>query len=228
MITLYQFPTSPFSEKVRRILNFKQVAFIVHDVPRARVAEYARVSPTGKFPAIDHDGTPVWDSTDIAHHLERAFPEPALIPASGPERGLVHALEDWADESLYFYEMTMRLAWEHNVGRVLPAFLATMPGLDEAQARTLITESVGKLTTTQGLGRKPRTQITEDAARHFRAIDDLLSGGDWLVGGRITLADIAVAAQVAALLYAEECMRIVADLPRVQAWIARVDTVAPA
>ena len=118
MITLYQFATSPLCEKVRRILHYKGLDFEIHDVPRNEGAKYERVSPTGKFPAIDDDGTPVWDSTDIAHHIEAKHPTPALIPSDPREAAMVHVIEDWADESLYFYEITMRVAWEHNAVKV--------------------------------------------------------------------------------------------------------------
>ena len=39
MITLYQFKTSPFTEKVRRALNYLEIPFDVHEVARARVPQ---------------------------------------------------------------------------------------------------------------------------------------------------------------------------------------------
>jgi len=229
MITLYQFATSPFCQKVRRILHRKGLDFTLHEVPRAEIAKYAWVSPTGKLPAIDHDGHAVWDSTDIAHYLEAHFPDPPLLPRDRAERARVHVLEDWADESLYFYEMTMRLAWEHNARRkVVHEFVATMPGISVEAALAHITKAVGAITTTQGLGRKPRSQVVLDAERHLEAIDGLVAEGDWLVGDHPTLADLAVASQVDALRYAEEAEAVVARLPALQAWIRRVDQVAPA
>ena len=58
MITLYQFSTSPFTEKVRRALNYEGLGFEVHEVARAKVAEgdYKHVSATGTFPAIPDRG----------------------------------------------------------------------------------------------------------------------------------------------------------------------------
>ncbi|WP_441232052.1 glutathione S-transferase family protein [Tardiphaga sp. 215_C5_N2_1] len=227
MIVVYQFATSPFCEKVRRILNFKAVPYELHEVPRAKVAEYARVSPTGKFPAIEHDGHAVWDSTDIARYIERKFPQKPLIPADPALAAAVHILEDWADESLYFYEMTMRLAWEHNAKRVAREFAATMPGVSVEEVLARIVKAVTAITTAQGLNRKPVEQIVADADRHFDALDGLLSKGDWLVGSAVSLADIAVLVQVKALLYAEEVVRTVDRLPRVKDWISRAEVVAP-
>lgn len=229
MITLYQLATSPFVEKVRRALNYKGLAFTVHEVERAAVRDgkYAEVSPTGKFPALVHDSHAVWDSTDILEYLDQAFPEQPVLPIDPRERALAHVVEDWADESLYFYEMTMRLTWPHNLDAALDDFAKSMPGIPRDQLKTSILEGVGALTRAQGLGRKPREQVIADAERHFRALDDLLEDRDWLVADRLSSADLAVIAQVNALLYAEECRAALNSTRNVKSWLARVDAIAP-
>ena len=228
MITLYQFATSPLCEKIRRILHYKKIEYELHEVPRMEVAKYERVSPTGKFPAMDDDGTPIWDSTDIAHHLETKFPDRPLLPRDSRDAALVHVIEDWADESLYFYEITMRVAWEHNAGRVAEEFAATMPGMTAEQTLPLVTAAAQDLTSKQGLGRKPQDQVVRDVVRHMDALEGLLGDGDWLVGSTITLADIAVAVELRALEYAREAAEILESRPRLQAWRARIDASAPA
>ena len=229
MITLYQFSTSPFTEKVRRALNYKGVPFDVHEVARAKAAqgEYRHVSPTGKFPVITDGDRAVWDSTDIVYHIERSHPTPSLVPTAPRDAALAHAIEDWADESLYFYEMTLRLTWEHNVDAALDEFVASMPGVPRQQLRSLIVQGATQLTQAQGVGRKPRPQVVEDVERHFRALDGLLEGQDWLVGDSLSLADLAVMAQVSALRYAEEAETALAASTRIADWIVRVDQEAP-
>ncbi|MEM7413786.1 MAG: glutathione S-transferase family protein [Myxococcota bacterium] len=227
MITLYQFATSPLCEKVRRILNYKGLPFEIHEVPRAKAAEYAHVSPTGKFPAIEDDGTAVWDSTDIAHHLEAKGGDRLLVPADPREAAMVHVLEDWADESLYFYEITMRVAWEHNASRVAEEFAATMPGMTAEAVLPLVTKAAQELTSKQGLGRKPQDQVVRDVERHIAALEGLLGGGDWLVGNTVSLADIAVLVELNALEYAQEAAeRLTASVP-VAAWRKRTSEIAP-
>ncbi len=227
MITLYQFATSPLCEKVRRILNYKGLDFEIHEVPRTEVAKYERVSPTGKFPAIDDEGTPVWDSTDIAHYLEAKAPTPALLPSDPREAAMVHVIEDWADERLYFYEITMRVAWEHNASKVAEEFAATMPGATAEAILPLVTKAAQELTSKQGLGRKPQEQVVRDVERHVGAIEGFLGGGDWLVGSGITLADIAVAVELNALEYAREGADLLQASPVISAWRKRVAEVAP-
>ncbi len=229
MITLYQLATSPFTEKVRRALAYKGLAYEVHEVERGAVAEgkYAAVSPTGKFPAIDHDGHAVWDSTDILIYLDKAFEDRPLIPADIRDAGLAHVIEDWADESLYFYEMTMRLAWEHNLESALDEFAVGMPGMSREQLRAAILQGAGALTKTQGLGRKPIAQVIADAQRHFAAIDAMLTDRNWLVGTSLSVADLAVIAQVNALLYAVEARDALATTKNVTAWMERINAAAP-
>jgi len=228
MITLYQYPTSPFCEKVRRALAYKGLDYEIHDVERFAPEKYAEVTPVGKYPVIDHDGTKVFDSTDIIEYLDEHFPQKPLLPADPAQAALAHVIEDWADESLYFYEMTMRLAWEHNCEkRVVHEFVATMPGLTVEQALPMIVKTVGDKVAEQGLGKKPRENVVRDAERHFAALDGMLDGDDWLLGDALSVADIAVAPQIRALLYAEEVVPIVEARPRVGKWLERVDEVAP-
>ena len=164
MITLYQFATSPFTEKVRRALNYKDLSFEVHEVTRAKVPEgaYAEISATGKFPAIRDGDVVVQDSTDILDYLDRTYPEKLVRPTDAREAALAHVFEDWADESLYFYEMTARLAWEHNLKSGLGEFATSMPDIPREQLKKMILEGVGQLTSAQGIGRKSRETVVAD------------------------------------------------------------------
>ena len=227
MITLYQFATSPFCEKIRRALQYKGLDYEVHNVPRAEVANYKHISPSGKFPAIEHDGKAVADSTDVLRYLDEAFPIKPLIPADAKNAAHAHIIEDWADESLYFYEMTMRIAWSHNNAAVIEEFVATMPGLTAEQARPLIEKGVNDLVNAQGLGRKPQAQVVADCERHFMALDALLNGSDWLVGDALSIADLSVISQLNALLYASEAREALSKTKNVAAWMTRVDAIAP-
>jgi glutathione S-transferase len=229
MIILYQLATSPFSDKVRRALAYKNLPFEIHEVDRAAAAAgtYRHVSAIGKFPAIDHGGHCVQDSTDIIEYLDEKFPGRPLLPANHRDRGLAHAIEEWADESLYFYEMTIRLTWEHNLERGLDEFAQSMPGLPRDQLRKMIIDGVTALTSAQGVGRKSRETVIRDVERHMAALDAMLHGRDWLVGDALSVADLAVIAQLHALLFADEACEALDCTGRVKAWMARVDEIAP-
>ena len=229
MITLYQFSTSPFAEKVRRALHYKGLDFEIHEVARSRVAEgdHKDVSPTGKFPAIRDGDAVVWDSTDIVYHLDAAHGGPSLIPSDARDAALAHVIEEWADESLYFYEMTMRLTWEHNLDAALDEFAQSLPGVPKPQLKALIVQAATQVTEAQGVGRKPRERVVAEVERHFRALDALLDGRAWLVGEALSIADLAVVAQVNALRYAEEAEAALGRTDDVSGWMDRVDEAAP-
>ena len=85
-------------------------------------------------------------------------------------------------------------------------------------------------TAAQGVGRRPLAVVEADVARHVEAIEGLLAGREWLVTDSLTLADIAVFAQLFCIRGAAEGARLVQARPAVVAWMDRVDaaTRAPA
>jgi glutathione S-transferase len=224
MIVLYQFEVSPFCDKVRRILAVKGQPYEVREIPPSRsLVEIRRVNRIGKLPTLEHEGRRIADSTDIAYYLEERFPEPRVVPKEPRERALVHVLEDWADESLYYYEMTLRFGLAHNRRRWLPVLVQYDPAWFRAVAPLVMPRLLGSRTRAQGIGRKPEAMLVSDVERHVSALDGLLGDGDWLVGGALTLADIAVFAQLACIRGTDEGERSVAGHARVAAWMERVD-----
>jgi glutathione S-transferase len=194
MITLFQFAASPFCDKVRRVLRYKHVPFTIHEWPLAEVPLIREKNPTGKLPMLEIDGTLIADSTDIALEIERRYPAPPLLPSDPAQRALVLALEDWADESLYFYEMTTRFGqqdFEANIGKLVAG--APQEMLDAIAP--MLRESFKTTTETQGIGRKAPAQLAADVARLFGAIEDLQRVTGFVVGDTLTLADIAICCQ---------------------------------
>lgn len=231
MLTLYQFEISPFCDKIRRVLHFKRVAYRVEEVPpSAALRRVGRMNPARKLPCIDHDGTVVADSTDIARYLEEHFPDPPLLPGDPAARALCHVLEDWADESLYFYEMRLRFTLPHNARRWIPELVKYEGALLRRVLPLALPRVMRSTTTAQGVGRRPLEVVLRDIERHADAIAGLLGSRDWLVGDAITLADVSVFAQMFCLRGTDEGARIVGTRPTVAAWMARVDraTAAPA
>jgi glutathione S-transferase len=224
MITLYQFEISPFCDKIRRILHVKRQPYEIREIPVSRAfSEVRRVNRMGKLPCIEHDGHRIADSTDIAYYLEEKFPDPPLIPSDPLERARCHVLEDWADESLYFYEMTLRFTLPHNARRFVPPLVAHDPPWFQRLARFIGPRTMKRITRTQGVGRKPLETLVRDVERQIEALSGLLGDRQWLVGGTLTLADIAVFAQLYCIRAADEGGKIVDGHSSVAAWMDRVD-----
>jgi glutathione S-transferase len=224
MITLFQFEISPYCDKIRRILHWKRQPYRVEEIPLSQAFTRVRkLNPRGKLPCLEHDGRVICDSTDIAYYLEEQFPDPPLIPKDPRLRGLCHLLEDWADESLYFYEMRLRFTLPHNARRFIPALTKYDPGWMKTAARYFVPRMMRGVLSRQGLGRKPLDQVLGDVERHVGAIQDWLGGRDWLVGDALSLADLGVFSQLTCIRGADEGARIIERMGPVAEWMERVD-----
>lgn len=226
MITLYQFEISPFCDKVRRILNVKRVPYTIEEVPPTKTLSVVRkLNPAGKLPFLVEGATVVADSTDIAYWLEARYPEPRLVPEDPRERGLCHVLEDWADESLYFYEMRLRFTLPHNARRFIPELVKYERSLVQKLAPLAMPIVLRRTVAAQGVGKKPLAVVLADVERHLDAIAGLLSAGnDWLIGDRLTIADVSVFAQLFCIRASDEGGRMVTARPAVAAWMTRVES----
>jgi len=229
LLRLHQFHISPYCDKIRRALRWKGQVFEVVEVPLAQAPALRKMNPAGKLPILEHDGELIPDSTDIARHLEEHFPEPPLYPSDPKLRGLCHVLEDWADESLYFYEMALRFTFPHNAERFVPKLVEHDGILIQSLAPHVIPRMMRTQTRRQGVGRRSDAQIVSDVARHLDAVDGLLEGGDWLVGDALSIADLSVFAELACIRGTDEGGKLVEGRPRVGTWMDRVDAAtAPA
>jgi len=223
-ITLYQYDLSPFCDKARRILRFKKQAFVTEEVTLlASLGPLRRKNPAGKVPFLVCDGEMVADSTDIAHWAERRWPAPSLLPTDPWARAVCHVLEDWADESLYWYEVYLRFRLPHNARRWVPELTKHDVRPMRAMAPLVVPQVLARTLAAQGLGRKTQAGVLADLERHLEALEGLLTRGPFLVGEQLTLADVAVFAQSFCIQGSDEGARALERRPTVTAWMDRVD-----
>jgi len=190
-VVFYDWPYSPFCMKVRAILDYKSIDYQTVK-PLAARGELRRRG-TGKVPAVEIDGTFITDSTDIAYALQERFPDPPLLPPTEHERGLSHAIEEWADESLYFLGLYYR--WFELEGRrpVAGVFGNSIRGrlIYRYYLRVILTQLRG-----QGTLRKSPEHVRRDLERSLNAVDDLLTPGPFALGDRPYLCDFALWGQL--------------------------------
>lgn len=225
-ITLYQYEISPYADKVRRALRLKGLAFAIVEVRVSKRNAFRHISPTGKFPVLVHDGRTIVDSSDILRYLDATFPAPRLAPDAPRDAALATLLEDWADESLYFYDLAMR-PWPNNRQWFIDDLLAHETGAMRLLLARLIPGAIGKVAATQGLGRKAPAVVTQDLAHLYDALEGWLEGVDWLAGPRLSTADLSVRAMLNVLDRTEEAAALRAARPRLDQWCKRVDAAAP-
>ena len=190
-IIFYDWPYSPFCMKVRQVLDYKGLEY--KSVNPLVVRSRLRRRGTGKVPAIELDGRFITDSTEIAHALDERFPDRPLFPAERRERALAHAIEEWADDSLYFIALYYR--WYDKRGR------AEIPGkfgrsLKGRLAYAYFLRLVLKQLKGQGTLRKSPEQVKADLERNLAAIEGLLIPGPFLFGKKPYLCDFALWGQL--------------------------------
>lgn len=95
MIILHGVYGSPFVRKVLAVLAIKDLPFEhIQQMPFTRDAEYQKISPLGKVPAIQDGDLTVSDSTVICEYLEEAYPNNAVYPADAATKARARWYEE--------------------------------------------------------------------------------------------------------------------------------------
>jgi len=159
-----------------------------------------RFGPAGKLPVLDDDGERTAYSSRIAEFLEARHPEPARLPADPKECAMAQLWEDWADGSLFWFEVHCRVN-DPDALRATAAFhCAGRRARERALVVPLFRRDCRAKLHAQGLGRLPASDVDRLFEAHLDRLDVVLAGGGRLVGNATSIADIAVAAQLDAII----------------------------
>lgn len=220
MIKIYQFEVSPFCDKVRRACRYKQLPFEVQEVSMLSAGKY---SSAKKLPVIDDGPERVEDSTQIVQYLDKKYPEPSLYPTDPAELALCNVLEDWADESLYYYDIALHFSFPENAKRRAGHILQHEKPWLKKLLGPLTPGLLRKMGENQGAGRRPREVILEDIDRHIASISNLLEDKDFLLPSGLSAADLSIFVELDAIKVAELGAEIIARYSPVEEWMSRVD-----
>jgi glutathione S-transferase len=191
---LYGSSLSPYVRKVLAFAAEKGIALEVKptgSAPGQPSQEFLEASPLRKMPALRDGDYTLADSSAIIQYLEAKHPEPALIPADPELRGKTIWYDEFADT--VFTACGAKMFYNRIV---LPRFFGK-PG-DEAAASKAECEEL-----------PPLLDYLETIVP---------DPGEFLVGGRLTLADIAIASPFANLAHLG-CARDLKRHGRVHAYV---------
>ncbi len=164
MIKLYDFSLSPRARKVRIALTAKGLEYekVPIDITQGeqKTPEYLAINPYGKVPALQDNGTTVYESTIIMEYLNDTYPSPPLLPDDVGQRARARVLMHYADNP-----------YEHAVATLAAELL-----LKPMQGGTADHEIV--------------SQANTDLNLCFDHLTNELGNNDFLVGSTLTLADI--------------------------------------
>lgn len=176
MYILYHHPICPFSRKIRMFLAAKEINFelVVEDVSKKR-KEFLLLNPRGEIPVLQVENLPISDSSVIIEYLEEKHPgEKNIIGSNAEERAEARRLQAWFDDRFY-NEVTRPILFERYFSR----FLEKNHAPDSEILRT----------------------ARKNLSSHFNYIQSLLEQKKYLSSEKITIADIAAAAQISTLDY---------------------------
>jgi glutathione S-transferase len=164
---LYGSSLSPFVRKVLAYAGEKGIELELHPVaPRDPNPDFRAASPFKRMPALRDGDFTLADSSAIIHYLEAKFPEPALIPSDPELKGKTIWFEEFADTILV--ACGTKIFFNRIVA---PRFLGREGDFEAAEAAEI-----------------------NDLPPILDYLEKVVPGEDgYLVGDRLTLADIAVA-----------------------------------
>lgn len=227
-IVLHQWEMSPFCNKVRRCLSYKGLQYEVKDYNGLLARKAASLSPVGKLPVLDYDGERLQDSSHIAAFLDRKVPEKPLYPKDRVALAAARVFEDWAGQSLYFYEIYFRMLDPASLERALDLICKGRPRWERLILKAVFKRRYPKKLAQQGLGRVPAQDVERQFFGLLADLDFLIGDRQWLVGGELSIADVSVAAQISELVRTSDLAPRVLALPHLKAWLDRCDAAAPA
>jgi len=197
MLELHQFRHSAFCLKVRMTLQAKGLSFREVEVtPGIGQIALFRLSGQRQVPVLVDGDDVIADSSAICRHLEALRPDPALIPADARQRAQMHLIEDWADTTLAAAVRAALLQAAADDPQLRDVLL---PDDVPSPVRQVMSGLPGGWLSGLGelLGQEQRSSMLSSLC----AIADGLDLNGCLVGNAITLADIAVGAQLSLLRF---------------------------
>ena len=192
---LYNAPQSTCSQRVRFVLNAKKLAFEERKLDLFSgdqlKPDYLAINPNGVVPTLVHDGAVIIDSAVIIEYLDEVRPrEVCFTPDDALDRARMRSMMRYIDE---IPTPAVRIP-SYNLA-FLPHFRAMSEEdfLALANSKPLRKEfllTMGR----SGFAEKEMNGALDRLARALKRMDDWLaaSGGPFLMGEMLTLADIAI------------------------------------
>ena len=211
-LILHHYPSSPFSEKVRLMLGFKQLAWRSVMVPSILPKPDVQALTGGyrRTPILKIGADIYCDRAQISTVLEHLQPEPPLSPP--PLKGVARIVADWADHTLFWTAMAYNLQ-----PRGAAVLFAKAPE-GAAQAFAADRSAMGT-----GMHRMRAPEATAAYRSYLRRIAHMVEEHDYLFGAEPCAADFSV---YHPLWFTRHCVAPLADIfdatPAVLEWMDRM------
>ena len=190
---VYRYPASPNSRKVAMVAELLglrlEYEFVDLFAGAQGSAAYLAVNPNGLVPTLTDDDFILWESNVIMKYLADRAPAQTLWPANAREQS---DIDRW-------------MFWEQ----------AHLAGVTFRAARETLFKSLR--------GGAPDPAVVTEAIENFRklatVLDAALAGRDYISGGHLSLADIAISCQ---LMFSAKSGLPLGEFAHVACWFDRM------
>ncbi|PIT71841.1 glutathione S-transferase family protein [Limnohabitans sp. G3-2] len=214
-LILHHYPTSPFAEKIRLILGYKQLAwdsvFIPMIMPKPDLT--ALTGGYRKTPVLQIGADIYCDTALICDVLEQWAPTPPLFPDA--VKGVARIVTQWADTALF----TTAMAYNFQPAGVAQVFAG-------APAEGVQAFVADRTAMRSGAARMSSTDAAATYKSYLRRLANMLHGQDFLLGEQPCVADFAA---YHPLWFTQERTPVLAGIldatPEVKTWMARIKAI---
>jgi len=177
MSILYGVSPSPFVRKAMLAHAHKNIPYEIKiTMPSSDDDEFRQASPLGKIPGYKtDDGVAFADSSVIVAYLERISSNNALYPENASDYAKALWLEEWGDSE--FMSTTGALYYQRVIGPTFFQHETDLKRVDEI--------------------------LTELIPKAFNILESRLTPQSWIVGDKLSIADITVGSCLVSLLHAK-------------------------
>lgn len=195
---LYYSPNSAASQRVRLVLEEKQLSYDVEEIDLAAGEQfsqhYLEINPDAVVPTLEDSGQIITESSLICQYLDEAYPAPCLTPKTAAEKFDMRLVLRKCDE---LHQACGDISYA-----VLGGPMIALKGKDEieqlvermpSEQNRLHRRSV----LFQGIESDEFCEAIDQHRKLFAMMNNrLLGGSTWLVGQQVSLADLALAIYV--------------------------------
>jgi glutathione S-transferase len=214
-LILHHYPTSPFAEKIRLMLGYKQLAwksvFIPMIMPKPDLT--ALTGGYRKTPVLQIGADIYCDTALICDVLEHLAPAPTIYPDA--VKGAARIVAQWADSALF----TASMAYNFQPAGVAQVFAG-------APAEGVQAFVADRTAMRGGAARMASADATGTYKSYLRRIASMLHGQDFLFGAQPCVADFAV---YHPLWFTQDRTPALAGIldatPEVKSWMTRIKAI---
>ena len=190
-LNLFHYSYSNCSMRIRLFLDEKGIPWNDHFVDlRAQknlTEEYFAIHPQGLVPALVDKGVIVHESADILEYLEEKYPEPSFIPEVAEDRAELEKILEFTRSGHFPIIKT----WAYGRNNKPTKTPESMAKLEALQKDKWIVDFHRETLNEGGIAEEKILVAERILHDMFIDLDCRLSQHEWILGNKMTLADIA-------------------------------------